>query len=61
MDTVYISIHAPREGGDINFNDIKRGTMDISIHAPREGGDEHPAASASMRVISLHAPREGGD
>ena len=68
-----ISIHAPREGGDygvipaavdtvyINFNDIKRGTMDISIHAPREGGDEHPAASASMRVISIHAPREGGD
>ena len=34
-----ISIHAPREGGDIDFDAIKKGTMDISIHAPREGGD----------------------
>ena len=36
---VYISIHAPREGGD----DIDLWPFDnfrfISIHAPREGGD----------------------
>ena len=38
----YISIHAPREGGDEGY------VMDavkfiISIHAPREGGDSKDA------------------
>ena len=33
-----ISIHAPREGGDVtHFPDRTPGS--ISIHAPREGGD----------------------
>ena len=34
-----ISIHAPREGGDLMF--LRRGPRHflISIHAPREGGD----------------------
>ena len=34
-----ISIHAPREGGDViedNYNPV----LPISIHAPREGGDD---------------------
>ena len=34
-----ISIHAPREGGDISITIIRLRT-NISIHAPREGGDE---------------------
>ena len=34
-----ISIHAPREGSDIGWADI-RSTNSISIHAPREGSDE---------------------
>ena len=33
-----ISIHAPREGGDIDA-DSWYGVFPISIHAPREGGD----------------------
>ena len=33
-----ISIHAPREGGDISPDTIWRIAY-ISIHAPREGGD----------------------
>ena len=33
-----ISIHAPREGGDIP-RIPPHGGIDISIHAPREGGD----------------------
>ena len=34
-----ISIHAPREGGDLTkFIEQTRNTP-ISIHAPREGGD----------------------
>ena len=40
-----ISIHAPREGGDI-FNWSFMGFGNISIHAPREGGD---AVSLIMR------------
>ena len=38
----WISIHAPREGGD---QKSRRGglTMAISIHAPREGGDSKDA------------------
>ena len=34
----YISIHAPREGGDQQYSDGD-GAGRISIHAPREGGD----------------------
>ena len=33
-----ISIHAPREGGDLVLRRGKPGVV-ISIHAPREGGD----------------------
>ena len=39
----WISIHAPREGGDHNqFHTCSKG-RDISIHAPREGGDSKDA------------------
>ena len=34
----YISIHAPREGGDKGY-DACKAVFNISIHAPREGGD----------------------
>ena len=34
-----ISIHAPREGGDINYWAMNYTKYQISIHAPREGGD----------------------
>ena len=37
----FISIHAPREGGDGWITGIAAG-LGISIHAPREGGDEFP-------------------
>ena len=33
-----ISIHAPREGGDVHRKRVDL-LADISIHAPREGGD----------------------
>ena len=35
----WISIHAPREGGDVAVDMPAGGGGDISIHAPREGGD----------------------
>ena len=34
-----ISIHAPREGGDMDDASIYPEEVVISIHAPREGGD----------------------
>ena len=56
-----ISIHAPREGGDVLVCHVLTSLI-ISIHAPREGGDHHAAVRRSVAaVISIHAPREGGD
>ena len=34
-----ISIHAPREGGDLACVGNLQKSFKISIHAPREGGD----------------------
>ena len=57
-----ISIHAPREGSDINNAQTPSKEHVISIHAPREGSDENiliPAVADAF--ISIHAPREGSD
>ena len=56
-----ISIHAPREGGDIAVVDHALKLLRISIHAPREGGDASYYIMANKLIISIHAPREGGD
>ena len=55
-----ISIHAPREGGDLVLGWLW-GDYDISIHAPREGGDWYICMVYWSQFISIHAPREGGD
>ena len=63
----WISIHAPREGGDDDLDDSPGGTC-ISIHAPREGGDAQmvqlsgrdrpfqstPPARGATPIFSLH-------
>ena len=56
-----ISIHAPREGSDVqSIKDAQ--TAAISIHAPREGSDlRHRHGKRPERGISIHAPREGSD
>ena len=36
---IRISIHAPREGGDLTLLPDFKSELTISIHAPREGGD----------------------
>ena len=61
MFLIKISIHAPREGGDV-VDDAPAMPPQISIHAPREGGDfwGKPWYNKTME-ISIHAPREGGD
>ena len=38
LPAMFISIHAPREGGDCDADDLFEDCR-ISIHAPREGGD----------------------
>ena len=60
LTSLGISIHAPREGGDMF---LRRGSRHflISIHAPREGGDDPEDVRALNCEISIHAPREGGD
>ena len=57
-----ISIHAPREGGDVGAVGAVPQREKISIHAPREGGDRgfYKGVRTAMS-ISIHAPREGGD
>ena len=56
-----ISIHAPREGGDLTAPP-PYARVYISIHAPREGGDLVMYQLGPSRAdISIHAPREGGD
>ena len=56
-----ISIHAAREGGDVNVN-INSRISAISIHAAREGGDGVQSVNPTfLRHISIHAAREGGD
>mgnify|MGYP003254527666 FL=1 len=41
-----ISIHAPREGGDVDLR-VAQCVLVISIHAPREGGDSHSSSFRS--------------
>ena len=56
-----ISIHAPREGSDIQLRIVAH-ERHISIHAPREGSDGIPTRrSCRQSSISIHAPREGSD
>ena len=54
-----ISIHAPREGGDIQRQHLAQG-VGISIHAPREGGDCIPMMSARpARIFQSTPPARG--
>ena len=55
-----ISIHAAREGGDVNLF-LDKSLNNISIHAAREGGDCQHFFGQKLNIISIHAAREGGD
>ena len=55
----YISIHAPREGGDISPDTIWRIAY-ISIHAPREGGDYVFAPGSPLLYDFNPRPPRGG-
>ena len=57
----WISIHAPREGGD--FLLCSRYSFDKRFQStpPARGGDRDFKNMDKRVVISIHAPREGGD
>ena len=59
MGDIYISIHAPREGGDhvARGDNVKFG---ISIHAPREGGDDSEFAELTTDDDFNPRPPRGG-
>ena len=58
----FISIHAPREGSDLDSIAVNVFSFYISIHAPREGSDDLAGKPfAYDELISIHAPREGSD
>ena len=59
-ESLPISIHAAREGGDSGRASERHGRK-ISIHAAREGGDFVLHFVDRVQTISIHAAREGGD
>ena len=55
----WISIHAPREGGDVGQDLVLQG-HEISIHAPREGGDQRALSfPCEPRHFNPRPPRGG--
>ena len=58
---LWISIHPPREGWDLNRIQNRR-CLGISIHPPREGWDGVSSPERLLEhLISIHPPREGWD
>ena len=56
-----ISIHAPREGGDIFVPVFIHGKQDFNPRPPRGGRRRQRRIRSFHQTISIHAPREGGD
>ena len=56
-----ISIHAPREGGDVRHINLIKGTKTFQSTPPARGATTNYDSKAKAENISIHAPREGGD
>ena len=57
----FISIHAPREGGDVRPYSAMFKGLDFNPRPPRGGRLRHFYHIIIYVMISIHAPREGGD
>ena len=57
----WISIHAPREGGDWRYYDEVITYLDFNPRPPRGGRLNKVILVSQSTEISIHAPREGGD
>ena len=56
-----ISIHAPREGGDLGFFGVHRFYVGFQSTPPARGATTSKRRRTYAGNISIHAPREGGD
>ena len=56
-----ISIHAPREGGDVKMPTIPKGILRFQSTPPARGATYRWQLMGNRFLISIHAPREGGD
>ena len=56
-----ISIHAPREGGDLLPKGSAVWFASFQSTPPARGATREKTATALYKLISIHAPREGGD
>ena len=56
-----ISIHAPREGGDVNPPAGRNSVNGFQSTPPARGATAAMAVDNDFSEISIHAPREGGD
>ena len=56
-----ISIHAPREGGDVAIPAKYLMTVSFQSTPPVRGATLLINIRAHINQISIHAPREGGD
>ena len=56
-----ISIHAPREGGDVAEGDEIPFTKIFQSTPPARGATVGIPNANTDKKISIHAPREGGD
>ena len=57
----YISIHAPREGGDVIMWPLCLPVSAFQSTPPARGATVSRACLINYVKISIHAPREGGD
>ena len=57
----WVSIHAPRVGCDMVYDDPERIWFSVSIHAPRVGCDANKLNKKNKIMVSIHAPRVGCD
>mgnify|MGYP003179110563 CR=1 FL=1 len=57
----WISIHAPREGGDLKPPVLTATTEGFQSTPPARGATGIVAGMPKCFKISIHAPREGGD
>ena len=56
-----ISIHAPREGGDVSSSTRRQSAWHFNPRPPRGGRRKGHRGRQAEIGISIHAPREGGD
>ena len=60
LTSLGISIHAPREGGDLIHDYSIFALSIISIHAPREGGDSHSSPGRVVHSLFQSTPPARG-